>query len=161
MTEQQHPSFKRQARDAAAVTGWLSTGQLRAQTGLTRGALRLYEREGLICAQQRTAAGYRMFNRECIDRVHGIQIAKSVGFTLAEIREILDLIDAKNFSRARMSTVLKQRLSVIDARIDQLRSLRKVIAAAIQNPDSLVDPECDLVRDFALSSNADIKKVKA
>jgi hypothetical protein len=60
-----------------------------------------------------------------------------------------------------MSTVLKQRLSVIDARIDQLRSLRKVIAAAIQNPDSLVDPECDLVRDFALSSNAGIKKVKA
>jgi MerR family transcriptional regulator, copper efflux regulator len=137
-------------RPHRAPSPLLSCGQLRAQTGLTRGALRLYEREGLIRAEQRTAAGYRVFASECVDRVHAILIAKSVGFTLAEIRDILRLIDAKNFSRARMSALLKGRLEIIDARIRQLGALRKVIAAAMKTPEALVDPDCSLLREFAL-----------
>lgn len=139
-------------KQQAATAELLTPGKLCAQTDLTRGALRVYERSGLIRAKQRTSAGYRLFAPDSVERIHAIRVAKSVGFTLAEIRDILRLIDSENFSRARMRMLLKQRLDVIDARIEQLRALRRVLAAAVNNPDTLVDPECNLLLGFESST---------
>lgn len=53
--------------------------------------IRFYEREGLLAEPGRTPSGYRKYPPAAVRRVRFIRRAKELGFTLKEIREILDL----------------------------------------------------------------------
>ncbi len=65
-------------------------GEVAARTGLTTQALRYYEARGLVHAR-RTVGGHRLFGTGIVDRVRFIQRAETLGFSLAEIRELLEL----------------------------------------------------------------------
>ncbi|RQY93892.1 heavy metal-responsive transcriptional regulator [Burkholderia stagnalis] len=66
-------------------------GRLAAESGVSRDALRYYEREGLLAPAAKTGAGYRLYEANAVRRIGFIQHAQRCGFTLAEIRELLDL----------------------------------------------------------------------
>lgn len=66
-------------------------GQIAKQTGITVEAVRFYEKQGLIDEPPRSQAGYRLYPVEVVDRIRFIQKAKSVGFSLKDINELLDL----------------------------------------------------------------------
>jgi DNA-binding transcriptional MerR regulator len=60
----------------------LSSGALCQAAGVTRGVLRVYEREGLLGPPPRTAAGYRVYPADSVQRLLAIRQLKEVGFTL-------------------------------------------------------------------------------
>lgn len=60
------------------------------QTGLNRETLRFYESKGLLPEARRTEAGYRLFPPAILPRIHFILQAQRAGFTLAEIKELID-----------------------------------------------------------------------
>ncbi|MEM9744140.1 MAG: MerR family transcriptional regulator [Pseudomonadota bacterium] len=66
----------------------LTVSEVAALTGLSVKALRLYERQGLICPA-RTAAGWRVYDAEAIGDLQKIKVLKRLGFRLAEIRQLL------------------------------------------------------------------------
>jgi DNA-binding transcriptional MerR regulator len=66
-------------------------GKLAALTEVSPDTLRYYERESLIAPVARSGNGYRLYDREAIQRLRFIQHAQHCGFTLAEIRELLAL----------------------------------------------------------------------
>lgn len=127
----------------------LSSGQLCAATGLKRGTLRLYEREGLIAPLRRSAAGYRAFSPAVIEQVMAIRAAKSTGMSLAQIREILGVIEEKNFSAQRARAVLGRQLEALDLKLDQLQHLKEILTRVYRQPYLLVDPNCNLLQDLA------------
>ncbi|MFN3233857.1 MAG: MerR family transcriptional regulator [Gammaproteobacteria bacterium] len=65
----------------------LTIGQLAKLTNTTPVAIRYYEREGLIPKSTRSKGGYRLYPKELVPRFYFIQNAKSVGFSLDEIKE--------------------------------------------------------------------------
>lgn len=69
----------------------LTIGKLAAAVDISPDALRYYEREGLLAPAAKTASGYRLYDEEAPRRVRFIQHAQACGFTLAEIRELLQL----------------------------------------------------------------------
>lgn len=69
----------------------LTIGKLAAAGGISPDALRYYEVEGLLAPTARSASGYRLYGEEALRRVRFIQHAQACGFTLAEIRELLQL----------------------------------------------------------------------
>lgn len=73
----------------AMVTG-LKIGEVARQTGVAVGALRYYETLGLI-ASQRGDNGYRYYDPATIQQVQFIKKAQSLGFSLEDIREILQV----------------------------------------------------------------------
>ena len=75
------PSAGRARRAAPRGPSPLTTARLCATTGATRGMLRLYEAEGLLAAPQRSAAGYRHFPADTVDRVRAIFLLKELGFS--------------------------------------------------------------------------------
>jgi Hg(II)-responsive transcriptional regulator len=61
----------------------------RARTGIE--TIRFYEREGLLVEPKRRPSGYRQYDETTVERLEYIRRAKELGFTLAEIRDLLEL----------------------------------------------------------------------
>lgn len=69
----------------------LTIGKLAAAGEISPDALRYYESEGLLAPVARTKSGYRQYGEDALRRVRFIQHAQACGFTLAEIRDLLQL----------------------------------------------------------------------
>ncbi|ELY3466651.1 MerR family transcriptional regulator [Cronobacter universalis] len=68
----------------------LQVGELAKRSGLTVRTLHHYESLGLLIPSGRTAAGYRLYNRDDIQRLHHIQALTRMGLSLAQVRECLE-----------------------------------------------------------------------
>lgn len=67
----------------------LKIGELAKRTGLTVRTLHHYDAVKLLCPSARSDAGYRLYNRQDIERLHRIQALRRLGLSLAEIVERL------------------------------------------------------------------------
>ena len=137
------PAVRATARPA------LSSGALCQQAGVTRGMLRVYEREGLLGPPPRTAAGYREYPADSVQRLLAIRQLKEVGFTLHEIALLLAERDTGDISPARVRKLAAEQLLVIDQRIARLQVVREYAAAvAAGDLGVLDDPECQFLLQF-------------
>ena len=67
----------------------MKIGELSRLSGLSASAIRFYEEQGLLAPISRTAAGYREYADNAVDRLHLIQESKKLGFSLDIIRGLL------------------------------------------------------------------------
>lgn len=104
----------------------LSIGRLARAADVGVETIRFYEREGLLPEPARTASGYRQYPLDTIDRLGFVRRAKRLGFSLAEIRELLALAHADG-ERARVKAIAEQKLSVIEQRIGELTRMRDAL----------------------------------
>ena len=111
-------------------------GQLAAATGLSRDALRFYEKRGLLTAQ-RDANGYRSYAPEAAPWLRYVRTAQSLGFTLAEIEADLPLLAQQDSSAPALRQALQRKLDDITRRVDGLMALRDELARRLD--ESLAD----------------------
>jgi MerR family mercuric resistance operon transcriptional regulator len=69
----------------------LRIGQLARTAGVHLETVRFYEAQGLIPEPPRSSVGYRLYSPEAADRIRFIKRAQELGFSLHQIRELLDL----------------------------------------------------------------------
>ena len=110
----------------------LSIGKLAKQTGVGIETIRFYEREKLIPEPPRTAAGYRQYSEESIQRVSFIRHAKELGFSLKEIRELLSLQASPRSSCADVRSKAQLKIGEIDRKIAALRAMKKALANLVE-----------------------------
>lgn len=67
----------------------LTIGRLARMADVSANAVRFYEREGLMRAPSKTAAGYRIYGPESVEWLRFIKQAQRCGFTLSEVQELL------------------------------------------------------------------------
>jgi MerR family redox-sensitive transcriptional activator SoxR len=106
------------------ATDRLPIGELARRTGIAVSAIRYYEEQGLI-APDRNAGGQRRFLRSDIRRLSFILIAQQFGFTLPQIREVLDrLPNGRTPNKADWTKIGETFRAELDARIETLTELR-------------------------------------
>ena len=106
----------------------LTRGQLARLCGVGPETIRFYERRGLIPEAPRSNSGYRRFGEEAAGRLVFIRRAKSLGFTLPEIAELLELHHDSGAGRARVKALAESKLREIEAKINDLTRMRSVLS---------------------------------
>ena len=132
-----------------SVAAALSSGELCRMAGVSRGTLRVYEREGLLGPPPRTASGYRQYPADAVQRLQAVRQLKAVGFTLREIAWLMAERDMGSLSKAQIRRLAREQVTAIDQRIAQLQVVREMVAAvAAGNTALLDDPDCDFLLRF-------------
>ncbi len=144
----------------------LTVGDLAATAGVTPQAIRYYEAEGLLPEPPRTAAGYRVYDAFALNRLNFIRRARTLGLSLAEIREIGRLADSGRAPCCRVRELLGGKLHELDRKIEELMALRgqlgrfvKKISAMPDQADSS-DAVCYLIETVALEASDGGEKVR-
>jgi DNA-binding transcriptional MerR regulator len=110
----------------------LTISNLGAKVGLSADTVRYYERLGLLPAAARTAAGYRQYGTEAITRLRFIKSAQRVGLRLREIAELLAICDQGLCPCGHTETLLRNRMSEIDAQVAELLAVRGALARMVE-----------------------------
>ncbi len=103
-------------------------GELAQQAGVNRETLRYYERRGLLKPARRTASGYRVYNRESAARLLFIKRAQGFGFSLEEIRDLLEMKPESPRSCNRVMHMLDQKLDELAERIREMQRFHRQLA---------------------------------
>jgi DNA-binding transcriptional MerR regulator len=102
----------------------MKIGELARRTGVGIDAVRYYEREGLLPQAPRQASGYRIYVEDDIRRIHFVKRAKSLGFTLTEIRELLALSSRPEDDMGGLKAAAGEKLADVEAKIAELVRIR-------------------------------------
>jgi DNA-binding transcriptional MerR regulator len=122
----------------------LRTGELAERAGVNVQTLRYYERRGLLAAPARRPSGQRAYSEDAVRLLRTIKATQRLGFTLAEIEELLDLSEHRR-GTDQLHQRAQAKLSEIDAKIDQLTQMRQTLVAVLAaDCDSLTDCSCGL-----------------
>lgn len=123
----------------------MKIGEVARISGTGIETIRFYEREGLLLEPERRPSGYRQYDEATVERLNYIRQAKELGFTLAEIKELLEL----SFAHSNCEHIRQRaegKITDLESKIRSLqqmkRSLRKIVERC-RTKDSTDD--CPLV----------------
>ena len=109
-------------------------GKLAERIGASPDTLRYYERIGLLPVADRSAAGYRLFDDEAVDRLQFIRGAQRLGLRLEEIGQLLAIRERGLCPCGHTRQLLEERLAQLDAELAELERLREEIRRMVQEP---------------------------
>ncbi len=108
----------------------MTIGEVAKHVGLAATALRYYEREGLVVPTTRSGSGYRLYDGTALERLGFIRAAQAVGFTLDDVRALLELdgdVPCKD-----VQSLLKRRISEVDLKLADLNRVRAALDNALK-----------------------------
>jgi MerR family copper efflux transcriptional regulator len=105
----------------------LTIGTVAEQAGVNVQTIRFYERQGLIESPPRTPSGYRQYPKEVIKRIHFIQSAKELGFTLKEVNELLSLRVQPGSACNEVKDRALAKILDIDQKLDVLTRMKNAL----------------------------------
>ena len=116
-------------------------GELAKTTGIGIDAIRFYERHGLLPEPKRRESGYRTY---AVDDVHLLQFiarAKQLGFSLQEIRELLELSNARDTDVASVKAATEKKLQDVERRLAEMTRIRDGLRTLIERCPGHGSPE--------------------
>jgi len=111
----------------------LRPAELARLAGVSSDTLRHYEQLGILPRAPRTASGYRMYAPDSLARVHLVQRAQQLGFSLTELSEILPARDRGEAPCARVLALTEEKLRVLAQRIRELRQTQRIMQELVHD----------------------------
>ena len=102
----------------------LTIGALARDSGVNLETIRFYERSGLLPAPKRSAAGYRHYQQMDVRRLRFIRRGRELGFSLEEIRSLLELAAHPESPCESADQMVREHLDAIETRIRDLQNMR-------------------------------------
>jgi MerR family copper efflux transcriptional regulator len=115
--------------------GMLKIGDVAKLSGIGIEALRFYEKSGLIERPARTESGYRMYGRDVLDRLDFIKQSQALGFSLDEIKRIIEDARAGTSPCDDVREIVRLRLEELDERMREMRRYRKELSETLEEWD--------------------------
>lgn len=106
-------------------------GELAKAANVNLETVRYYEREGLLPKPPRTESGYRMFPRDAVHKLRFIKTAQELGFSLGEIKDLLDLRLSSKADRADVRQRAEAKIAEIENKIRALKRMKDALTALL------------------------------
>lgn len=138
----------------------LLIGDVAAQTGVPTPTIRYYESIGLLGQAARSGAGYRRYSETAVEELRFVRKAQALGFSLDEVRDILDLTRAGQVPCSHVLSLAQQHLAAVEERIQQLEKFRAQLAAEISKWDGEAAQTCGGLCQIIQTADADVQAVE-
>ncbi len=112
--------------------GGLMIGELARQAQVNRETVRYYERRLLLPLPKRSASGYRVFSEDAVRRIKFIRRAHALGFSLSEIRELLELRASTRSQRTSARARAAAKIRSLDQKITALAAMKTTLTCLVR-----------------------------
>ncbi len=125
----------------------MQIGEVAKEAGIKAQTIRFYERRGLLKTPARTASGYRAFPASVIQIVRFIKQSQELGYTLAEIKQLLALRDYSG-NAAQVRALATAKIDSITQRIESLARMRDELEILVANCQcgEEAQPDCPAIK---------------
>lgn len=122
-----------------------SIGKLSRETGCNIETIRYYEKTGLLPAPPRTAGGHRLYDGDHAKRLRFVRRSRELGFSLDEIRALLDLADGGEFDCGEVKAITLQHLQSVKDKIRDLKKLERTLTQISDECTGGIAPDCPIL----------------
>ena len=127
----------------------MNISQAAERSGLPAKTIRYYDDIGLVGPSSRRANGYRDYDERDLHRLTFVQRARSLGFSVEECRELLDLYRDKARASADVKAIAKTRIADIHRKIDELEDMQATLTRLVDNCQGDHRPDCPILDNLA------------
>ena len=127
----------------------VNIGEAARRSGVSAKMLRHYESLGLLAPVARSEAGYRLYSESDVRTLQFIKRARSLGFSMAEITQLLDLWRNRRRTSASVKRIAQQHVDELGERIAALQAMQRSLGQLLDHCHGDERPDCPILDDLA------------
>lgn len=127
----------------------MNIGQAARESGISSKMIRHYEAIGLIAQPARSAGGYRTYSEKDLHILRFIKSARSLGFSLEQVKQLLSLWLDKERMSADVKVLALQHVSTLTRKIDELTAMRELLKNITEVCHGDDRPDCPIIEKIS------------
>lgn len=124
-------------------------GEMSRLSGVRIETIRYYERIAIMPSPDRTPGGNRQYNHDQLQRLFFIGRARQLGFSIGEIRALLEMVDRNDFSCGDVHKLTVSHLGTVKAKIASLKKLESVLTQMAAECSRGDLPDCPILETLS------------
>jgi MerR family transcriptional regulator, copper efflux regulator len=129
--------------------GWYNIGEAAAQSAVSAKMVRHYEAIGLIPPASRSFANYRLYSAADLHRLRFIKRARSLGFPIRQISQLLGLWSDPRRASADVRTLARAHAADLGQKIREMQAMQRTLEDLAARCHGDARPECPILDDLA------------
>jgi MerR family copper efflux transcriptional regulator len=127
----------------------MNIGEAAALSGVSAKMVRHYEALGLLPRVARTDAGYRQYGEPEVHTLRFIRRARDLGFSMAEIAELLKLWQNRRRASADVRRIAERHVADLERRIAEMTSMKRTLQHLVHGCHGDERPQCPILEELA------------
>jgi Cu(I)-responsive transcriptional regulator len=124
-------------------------GQAAQASGVNAKMIRHYESTGIIPKARRSDSGYRVYSANDIHTLQFVRRARSLGFSMKEIKKLVGLWQNKARASAEVKAMALDHVKELEAKIVELQEMRDALKKLARRCHGDQRPECPIIDELA------------
>lgn len=133
----------------AEAAAFVSIGEAAQRCGVSAKMIRHYESLGLLASVARQSNGYRQYNDRDIHTLQFIKRARDLGFSMAEIAELVSLWLNRRRASASVKRIAQAHADDLSRRIGEMQAMQQALTNLIHCCHGDQRPDCPILEDLA------------
>lgn len=121
--------------------------------------VRHYESLGLLAPVARTDSGYRQYNEADVRTLQFIRRGRDLGFSMAEIAELVDLWHNRKRASASVKRIAQRHVNDLAQRIEAMQAMQRSLTALLHHCHGDERPDCPILDDLAGTNQGDTPRL--
>jgi len=127
----------------------ITIGDAAARSGVSAKMLRHYESLGLLPKVARTEAGYRLYSDSDVHTLRFIRRARDLGFSIAEISELLALWQDRRRASSEVKRIAKSHIADLERRLAEMQAMKLALEQLVSCCRGDERPDCPILDGLA------------
>lgn len=115
----------------------MTRGELAKKTGVSPAAIRYYEEHNILPTPRRRSNGYRFYTEDYVVKIQLIKDAKTLGYSLKEIAEIMEML-SQDIELDTLRKIVHLKHEEIERKIKSLRLIQDLLSNLLKTPEKKV-----------------------